>query len=182
MCIVRVVSAYHYKWLCAPKGAGFLYARPEMQPLLKPLVVSWGYESETPGRSQFVDHHEWWGTRDVAAFLSVPAAIRFQQEHDWDKVRAACHELVKDAQERICKLTGLSPIHSSSDDWFAQLAAAPLPANTDILALKSRLYDEYRIEIPLIAWKDKKLIRVSIQGYNTEKDVNKLMEALSALL
>jgi isopenicillin-N epimerase len=168
--------------LCAPKGAGFLYARPEMQRLLKPLVVSWGYESITPGSSQFVDYHEWWGTRDVAAFLSVPAAIKFQQEHDWDNVRIACHELAKDAQARICKLTGLAPIHSSDDSWFAQLAAAPLPDNTDVVALKSRLYDEYRVEIPLTAWGDKKLIRVSIQGYNTEKDVDRLLEALSVLL
>ncbi|MGE5250447.1 MAG: aminotransferase class V-fold PLP-dependent enzyme, partial [Bacteroidota bacterium] len=64
-----------HKWLCAPKGAGFLYARPEVQHLLKPLVVSWGYESEKPSGSTFIDHYEWWGTRDPAAFLSVPAAI-----------------------------------------------------------------------------------------------------------
>ncbi|MDD2922096.1 MAG: aminotransferase class V-fold PLP-dependent enzyme [Anaerolineales bacterium] len=171
-----------HKWLCAPKGAGFLYARPEMQRLLKPLVVSWGYESLAPSASQFVDHHEWWGTRDVSAFLSVPAAIRFQREHDWDKVRAACHQLVKDAQTRVCKLTGLPPIHSASDDWFAQLAAAPLPDDTDIVALKSRLYDEYRVEIPLTTWRDKKLIRISIQGYNSRKDVDCLLEALRAAL
>ncbi len=171
-----------HKWLCAPKGAGFLYARPEVQRLLKPLVVSWGYESSAPSASQFVDHHEYWGTRDVSAFLTVPAAIRFQQENNWDKVRAACHELVKDAQARVCKLTGLPPIHSNDDDWFAQLAAAPLPEDTDIVALKSRLYDEYRVEIPLTAWGDKKLIRISIQGYNTEKDVDRLLEALSAVL
>jgi selenocysteine lyase/cysteine desulfurase len=29
-----------HQWLCAPKGAGFLYALPERQPLLQPLVVS----------------------------------------------------------------------------------------------------------------------------------------------
>jgi selenocysteine lyase/cysteine desulfurase len=91
----KAIYAHHNKWLSAPKGAGFLYARPDVQFLLKPLVVSWGYESEQPGSSQFVDHHEWWGTRDLTAFLSVPDAIEFQQKHDWDKVRAACHELVR---------------------------------------------------------------------------------------
>lgn len=173
-----------HKWLCAPKGAGFLYARPEMQQLLKPLVVSWGYESITPSGSEFVDHHEWWGTRDVAAFLSVPAAIKFQQEHDWDKVRVACHELAEDAQRRICELTGLAPLHDShqSDSWFAQLTAAPLPVDSDLVALKARLYDEFQIEIPLIPWQDKKLIRVSIQGYNSKEDVDRLLDALSALL
>lgn len=171
-----------HKWLCAPKSAGFLYARPEMQNLLKPLVVSWGYESETPSGSAFVDLHEWGGTRDIAAFLTVPAAIEFQTKHKWDTVRAACHELAMDAQTRICDLTGLAPLHSQTENWFAQLTAAPLPADTDVSILKLRLYDEYRIEIPILAWRDKKLVRISIQGYNSKKDVDHLLSALSKLL
>ena len=171
-----------HKWLCAPKGAGFFYARPEMQRLVKPLVVSWGYESETPSASAFVDHHEWWGTRDVASFLSVPAAIRFQSDNDWDRVRVECHQLAKDAQTRICDLTGSPPLHSQADHWFRQMTAAPLPQDTDLVALKTRLYDEYRVEVPLAAWNGKKLIRVSIQGYNTSQDVDVLLDALSSLL
>jgi len=171
-----------HKWLCAPKGAGFLFARPEMQGMLKPMVVSWGYEPEVPGSSAFVDLYEWGGTRDIAAFLTVPAAIEFQAKYKWDEVRAACHELAKDAQTRICEITSLAPLHSQTDNWFAQLTAAPLPANTDVAVLKSRLYDEYRIEIPVHAWRDKKLIRISIQGYNSKKDVNHLLSALAELL
>lgn len=173
-----------HKWLSAPKGAGFLYAHPERQSLLKPLVVSWGYEPVVPGSSQFVDHHEWWGTRDVSAFLSVPSAIRFQAEHDWDAVRAECHLLAREAQRRICELTGIPPLHpaSQADAWFAQLAAAPLPQDVDIAVLKSRLYDEYKIEIPLIEWNGRKLIRVSVQGYNTKKDIDRLISALEQLL
>jgi len=108
------------------KARGFLYARPESQQLLKPLVVSWGYESETPSGSEFVDHHEWWGTRDHAAFLSVPAAIEFQEKNDWDHVRDACHTLAIDTQTRICELTGLPPLHSPTGNWFRQMFTAPL--------------------------------------------------------
>lgn len=171
-----------HKWLCAPKGAGFLYARPERQHLLKPLVISWGYESEAPSNSQFIDHNEWWGTRDMAAFLSVPAAIEFQEKHDWDSVRDVCHELAKDALQRICELTGLAPLHSDTDSWFRQMVAAPLPADTDISLLKIRLYDEYHIEVPLIDWNGNKLIRVSVQGYNTKRDIDHLCRALSLLV
>jgi len=171
-----------HKWLCAPKGAGFLYARPEVQHLLKPLVVSWGYESETPSGSTFVDYHQWWGTRDIAAFLSVPAAIEFQQTHHWDDIRVACHDLAVESQGRICNLTGLAPLHTDTETWFRQMFTAPLPANTDILALKARLYNEYNIEVPLIAWKDHKLIRVSIQAYNSRRDVDRLLRALKACL
>jgi isopenicillin-N epimerase len=171
-----------HKWLCAPKGAGFLYARPQVQHLLKPLVVSWGYESESPGSSRFVDHQEGWGTRDVAAFLSVPAAIEFQKQHAWDAVRGRCHTLARDAQAQICSLTGLAPLHSQSETWFSQMAAAPLPEDIDITQLKVRLYDEYQVEVPLTAWRNKKLIRVSIQGYNSKEDVDALLFALSSLL
>jgi isopenicillin-N epimerase len=171
-----------HKWLCAPKGAGFLYARRDVQHLLKPLVVSWGYESETPGGSTFIDHHEWWGTRDMAAFLSIPAAIEFQAKHNWDRVREACHELAVEAQTRICGLTGLSPLHPSAEGWFRQMFTAPLPADVDVAVLKSRLYDDYRIEVPVLEWNGNKLIRVSVQGYNTRADLQRLYDALSSLL
>ena len=170
-----------HKWLCAPKGAGFLYARPEVQHLLKPLVVSWGYESETPSGSNFVDYNEWWGTRDLAAFLSVPAAIEFQEKHNWEAVRAECHQIACYSQEQICNLTGMSPLHPA-DDWFRQMTTAPLPVDTDIIALKEQLYDRHKIEVPLVAWNGNKLIRISVQGYNTRKDIVVLLNALKALL
>ena len=184
-----------HKWLCAPKGAGFLYARPEVQHLLKPLVVSWGYESDTPSGSTFVDEQEWWGTRDIAAFLSVPAAIEFLEKNNWAKVRDECHGFARIAQERICELTGLSPFHPQADSWFGQMISAPLPTDTDIAVLKTRLYDQHHIEVPLIEWfpsptlgeglgvrVGKKLIRVSVQGYNTRRDIDKLCHALYLLL
>lgn len=170
-----------HKWLCAPKGAGFLYARPEVQPLLKPLVVSWGYESEAPSGSTLVDLHEWWGTRDIAAFLAVPAAIQFQAEHDWGSVRSRCHQLLAGVLRSIEALTGL-PGFYPDDSWYAQVATASLPADADLLRLKARLYDEYRVEVPAIPWNGHNLLRVSIQGYNTQADADQLLEALARLL
>lgn len=168
-----------HKWLSAPKGAGFLYARPEAQGLLEPLVISWGFQAEQPGPSLFVDHHEWWGTRDIAAFLSVSAAIQFQAENDWEKVRSACHELAMESEARIRTVTGQLPLYQD-DSWFGQMFVARLPDEMDIIALKKSLYDENHIEVPLIEWNTYKLIRVSVQGYNTRRDVNLLLEALKS--
>ena len=168
-----------HKWLCAPKGAAFLYARPEVQPWLEPLVVSWGWEAEKPGPSRFVDWHEWQGTRDLAAYLTVPAALRFQAEHAWDDVRRRCHQLAVATRDRIDALTGLPPI--SPDTWFAQFFAARLP-ECDLDVLKTRLYDEHRIEAPLIRWNGQAFMRVSFQAYNDEDDAEALLRALARLL
>lgn len=168
-----------HKWLCAPKGSAFLYARPERQPLVEPLAVSWGWRSETPGPSRFVDEQEWIGTRDPAAYLATPAAIDFLAENHWDSVQAACHALGVEARRRLNDLTGQAPI--CEEDDFAQMFSVRLPP-CDTQALKRRLYDEYRVEVPLILWQGQPLMRVSIQGYNTPHDVDRLLEALAALL
>jgi isopenicillin-N epimerase len=175
-----VYSGNLHKWLCAPKGAAFLYARPEVQHLVEPLVVSWGWESETPGPSRFIDEQEWTGTRDLSPFLTVPAAIQYQHEHDWPRVRAACHGLLQSALQRIRQRGALPLLYPDTPEWYSQMGTAQLPPQTDIIALKARLYDEYRVEVPLIEWNGHKLVRVSIQAYNTLADVDRLLEALSA--
>jgi isopenicillin-N epimerase len=175
------VGACH-KWLMAPKGSAFLFASRRIQHLLDPLVVSWGYESEKPGPSRFIDYHEWQGTRDPAAFLSVPAAIDFQASHDWTAVRQRCHNLASTTRRQIESLTGLEAICPDSPEWFAQMFAARLPPNVDLEALKKRLYEDYHIEVPMIAWNQQNLIRVSFQGYNTCADSQTLVNALSELL
>lgn len=171
-----------HKWLCAPKGSAFLFARQEVQPILEPLVVSWGYESERPSQSQFIDHHEWQGTRDLAAFLSVPAAIEFQDQHDWLTVSQNCHELASRTRQRIHGLTGLQQICPDDPAWFGQMFSAPLPGNLDAEAFKTRLYENYRIEAPIFTWAEHILLRVSIQAYNRPADVDALLGAVTELL
>jgi len=170
-----------HKWMCAPKGSAFLHARREAQALLEPLVVSWGWQSEMPGPSRFVDEQEWQGTRDIATYLTVPEAIAFLERHNWPRVRQECHQLARAARQAISDLTGLEPISPDSPDWYAQMVALPLP-RCDAEDLKRRLYDEFAVEVPIITWRERQFVRVSIQGYNTQQHVDALLEALTRLL
>lgn len=166
-----------HKWLCAPKGAAFLFARPAVQHLIEPLIISWGWESEKPGQSRFIDYLEWTGTHDIAAYLSVPAAIDFQAAYAWDSVRRSCHALVEQARQQINALTGLAPICPDEGVWFQQMATIRLPA-CDTESLKERLWEEWKIEVPIITWNRAPLLRVSIQAYNDEADLARLIDAL----
>ena len=173
-----------HKWALSPKGAGFLYARREMQRRVEPLVVSWGWTEEWPSSADasFVDLLEWRGTVDPSAALSVPAAIGFQEQHDWPAVIERCHSLAREAMLEICDLTGLSPLYPADAGLFRQLVAAPLPPVSDLVAFQAQLYDEYRIEIPCIEWNGRPLIRLSVQGYNSRSDIDRLLSALAVLL
>ncbi|HHY56925.1 MAG TPA: aminotransferase class V-fold PLP-dependent enzyme [Chloroflexi bacterium] len=172
-----------HKWLCAPKGAGFLWVRPELQPQITPLVVSWGYGPERAHfeENDFVSAHQWQGTDDISAYLSVPAAIEFQAEHHWSAVRQQCHALLSETLARLTAITGeASPYPSSAPHLFQQMAVAPLPAQTDAPALKQQLYHAHRIEIPCFAWQGQPLLRISVQGYNTAHDLAHLVAAVES--
>ena len=172
-----------HKWLCAPKGSAFLYARPDRQPMLQPLVVSWGWRAIVPGPSPFQDYFGWTGTSDPAPYLSAPAAIAFQREKDWPSVRAQCHALALAASQRIGELTGLPPISPDTTDWWTQMRAIPLPrTETPAREVGQRLYDDFQIEVPITDWQDHRFVRVSIQAYNTPRDVDRLVAALTTIL
>jgi isopenicillin-N epimerase len=169
-----------HKWMLAPKGSAFLYARPEAQPLVEPLVVSWGWKPEasfTTG-SAFVDAHQWLGTRDPSAALSVPAAIQFMEDHDWPSVREACHALLEIAMQRIGEFTRLAPVYPPGKGFYHQMGVVPLPPQEDLQGFKRRLYAEHRIEVPCLEWQGRQLMRISIQGYNTLEDIERLVEGV----
>jgi isopenicillin-N epimerase len=174
------VAACH-KWMCAAKGSAFLYARRELQRWLEPLIVSFGWNDEAQGEGKFIDFFQIQGTRDPAAYLSVPAAIEFMAEHDWPAVRRRCHALAIETRARLDALTGLEPICPASEQWLGQFFAARLP-DLDTALLAQRLGEEYGIVVPVLRWNDQPLIRVSFQAYNDRADADALLVALEKLL
>lgn len=176
-----VYAANCHKWLCAPKGSGFLYVRRDLQPLIRPLIISWGAEAEDAGPSAFLNELEWQGTRDIAAYLAVPEAITFQRRNGWDGVRAAAHALAGDARRRIGAVTGLPPLSPDGAAWYAQMVSLPLPVR-DPPAAQRRLLQAHGIEVPVIPWQGRALLRVSVQAYNTAADVDALVRALPEVL
>jgi isopenicillin-N epimerase len=177
-----------HKWMMSPKGAGFLHVRREWQAMLNPLVIShgWTEDGNQPrakgpfGNSSFIDMLEMQGTRDPSAWLTVPAALAFTRQHDWDTVARDCQTLVQDTAARVAGLTGL-PAFSSPEFCAPQMVSMPIPS-CDPLVLQRSLMDRYRIEVPCFKWQAHTIVRVSAQGYNTAEQMDLLVGALTDLL
>ncbi|HLL19063.1 MAG TPA: aminotransferase class V-fold PLP-dependent enzyme [Rubrivivax sp.] len=184
-----------HKWLCGPKSAGFLHARPEHQSWIEAPVISWGYVGQSMAeRSGTLGGHtgfdaytgstvlerrlQWQGTRDISACLAVPAAIKFQRRHHWPAERRRCHELALHAQSRVLSRNRLAPV--APDSAYGQMLTIPVRAD-DAQALRQRLFDHYRIEVPVTEHQGRLFVRISLQAYNDEVDVDKLVRALAEL-
>jgi isopenicillin-N epimerase len=178
-------AASCHKWLCGPFGSGFLYVSPQWQRRVQPAIVSWG--GSVAGRQpSWKDEFQWIGTRDPAAFLAVPAAIEFLKRVDLDLFRQRGHALAGEFRERMLRLS------SVGEEWsgpFGTMAAMPLPAsNTDPPKpgqrdpLQDALWERFRIEIPVVHWQNRRLLRVSCHLYNERSDLDRLFDALQTLL
>ncbi len=174
------VSVAH-KWLNAPKGSGFLYARREVQGELEPLAASWGVAPMQPNPSPFIDRHEWQGSRDISAFLAVPDAIAYARSPGWEEELVRCRALARDAHRALSELTGLEPYNPATDEWNAQFFAVPLPAHLEPRATVCRLFEQFGIRVSVTEWQGRPKLRVSVQVYNDRSDIVALLAALARL-
>lgn len=170
-----------HKWMLAPKGSSFLYVKKEFQPDIDPLVVSWGYESLAPGESQFLDYHEHQGTNDHSAFLCTPKVIEFLEKNDWKAKSKQCKQIVFDNYQRFCDLLKTEPLAPITEEFLGQMASIPVKTSKPA-ELKELLYEQYKIQIPVMPLNGNFYIRYSINAYNSQEDLDRLYKALEEII
>jgi isopenicillin-N epimerase len=190
---VRALGAAYYagnchKWLCAPKGAAFLWVRPDRQERIHPLTISHGAGVTRPGPSRFRLEFDWTGTDDPTPWLTVPRAIDYLGSllpGGWPALRARNRALALQARRLLCEVTGTAP--PCPDEMIGSIASVPLPDGvTSGIGwrrpdpLQARLYDRWGIEVPVMSWPapPRRLIRISAQLYNDGAHYARLAEAL----
>ncbi len=184
-----------HKWLCAPKGAAFLYVAPEFQAKIRPLVISHGANSPRRDRSRFLIEFGWTGTPDPTPYLSVPKAIEFMADllpGGWSQVMAANHSLAVAGRSVIEKELGLGS--AAPPEFLGALASIPIPGRAETSSalygdpLQERLWTEFGIEVPVIPWpvpgsgEIGRILRISAQLYNSLPQYEYLAAALKKCL
>lgn len=173
-------TASCHKWLSAPFGSGFLYVHPSRQTKLEATQLSWGRApiGEAPG---WRDEFTWNGTRDPAAYLATTAAIEFMEAAGLHAFREHGHTLAQYARQNIERFTGLPGLTPDDDSWYGTMVSLPIPAG-DAPALQQALWERHAIEIPIIDWNGRRLVRPSCHWYTTAADIDRLTSLLTELL
>ena len=170
-----------HKWMMAPKGCSFLFAKEEFHDSLDPLIISWGYKSVAPSDSLYFDYHQFNGTRDFSAFLTIPACIEFMEKHDWKTVSESCKDLLIAEAPRFFELLGSKPLAPLNKEFFGQICSIPI-STPEPEKLQRLLFEKYKIEIPVMRHGNDTYIRFSIQAFNSKKDLDILFDALQEVI
>ncbi len=183
-----------HKWICAPKGAAFLYLRPDRQKLVRPLSISHGANSPRNDRARHLVEFGWTGTWDPSAYLSVPEAIRQMGQllpGGWPELMQRNRALALEARQILCAALHIAPL--CPDAMVGALAAMPLPDAQSVEPPRSPLYldplqdellSKYGIEVPVIPWPRPRhrVLRISAQLYNSRSQYEALAQALLKIL
>lgn len=180
-----------HKWVCAPKGAAFLYVRENRRQSVRPAVISHGANSQRGDRSRFWLEFDWPGTFDPSAWLAVPEALRFLPaliDGDWAEVMRRNRAMALRGRDILTRALNIAK--PAPDEMLGSMAALPLPDGSLtsptvlIEPLQDALFQQFNIEVPVNLWPQppKRVIRISAQVYNEERDYALLAEALQQLV
>jgi isopenicillin-N epimerase len=167
-----------HKWYFAPRGCGFLWARPDRRERLAPTILSWDIDRPFP------HSFEWTGTRDPSAWLSAPAAFDFMDRFGEAEVRKHNHDLVMEGSRLLSRAWSVE--NQTPESMIAGMALVPLPAISGFSTteegrakIQATLWADHRIACPCILFGGSLYVRVCAQIYNEIKDYEKLALAVS---
>ncbi len=168
-----------HKWLCAPKGAAFLHVREDWRDRIHPNVISHGLNSKRTDRSRFQQQFDWCGTFDPSAILSVPTAMELLSSllGSWDALMKRNHDEVLKVRDQVLEIV---PQPVPPPELIGSMASIEIPG--DPRALGERLTSEFNIEIPVFSFGGRALLRISMQRYVRDSDIDALLTALRAIV
>jgi len=181
-----------HKWICAPKGAGFLWVAEHRRSDIRPTVISHGANSTRTDRSRFHLEFDWQGTFDPTAALAVPHALRFMDglhPDGWRGVMQQNHRLVVEGRRGLCQALGID--EPAPESMIGSIASVPLPDGRSETApslygdpIQDRLLFESNIEVPVVPWPKppKRVLRISAQLYNEIGEYQLLARELARFL
>ena len=166
-----------HKWCCAPKGSAALWVAPQHRVRIRPLITSHGYDKG------FRDEFDWTGTADPTAFLATPFALAFLENLGWQRIRTHNHTLALQGREVVCRALGTEPPIADPDRLHGSMTLVALPEGvvsneTEGDRLHDLLWDEYRVQVPVMAWNGRGYVRLSAHVHNCPADYDRLAVAL----
>ena len=175
---IDFLAADGHKWLCAPEGAGLFFVRKELQGHLRPTSIGWmsmkdpfnfgRYQFEFADSAQRYDS----GSYNLAGIYALGGAIDLLQEIGIEYISQRLLQLTDRLTEGVRAkgyrvVSSRMPGEASGIVAFFSDVHSPEP-------IQRHLQTEHRIVIAVRCGR----LRASPHVYNTEREIDQLVEAL----
>ena len=168
-CHAYAVSGH--KWLCGPKGTGFLYISPEMSGALDALPLA---DGRSPGSNST-------GIVNIAGLRGMGAAVDYIQALGPERIKAHNAALRAELYEQLQRFNRVhTPAPADGPLTSANLAFC-LP-DADVHAVRRQLVLRHKIYIRTVELAGFTGLRASLHAYNGSDDVEALVSALQQVL
>lgn len=180
-----------HKWIMAPAEAAFLHVAERVRDRLVPLVASWGLDHDPSrrdlphpmaGGSHWQFLHEFHGTTDRTPQMVIPEVLEFRRSLGGEEAIRARHRELTTHARRALESAGLRCVTPRNPQLFGAMLAAELPAGLDPEAWRERIWREHAIECPATRSSGRTWLRVSCSVFNNESEINRLVDAATAML
>jgi isopenicillin-N epimerase len=173
---VEYYVANLHKWLMAPRGTGFLWARRDLQSALHPLTISHGY------CKGFIEEFDWTGTKELTGWLSAPAGIEFFHRMGGERLIQRNRALAHDMARMLSEAWGTPLV--GPPEMFAAMAVIAVPnagPPTPERSTELRLYlaEQHGVEAAVNASDGRLWVRIMAQAYNEPADYERLRRAFA---
>ena len=161
-------AASGHKWLCGPKGTGFLYISPEISGALDALPLAAG---RSPGSDST-------GIVNIAGLRGMGAAIDYIQAIGPERIEAHNAALRRELHAELTRLNQVTiPAPADGPLTSANLAFC-LSGDADLATIRRNLVLKHKVYIRTVELAGFKGLRASLHAYNGSQDVQRLVTAL----
>jgi len=170
------------KWLCGPMGTGIFYCKKESSSLLEPVSIggesAMVYDDTKLAFKDIPDKFQT-GFRNYVGFVGLEASIEYLQKFGLNEIRKKIIKLSQQMREELTKISGItlygpeeqekrtSIVSFSLDNYEPQKVCEFLEKKKIVLAVREIL--------------DKKILRASPHFFNSEEDIQKVVEEIRKL-
>ncbi len=170
------------KWLCGPMGTGFFYCKKNSADLLEPVEI--GGESamiydETKLAYKDVPDKFQTGFRNYVGMIGLETSAKYLVQYGMENIRKKIIKLANQLRDELSKISGITLYGPDDPNQRTSIVSFNI-SGKDPDEIVKRL-EKQKIVLAVREIMDKKLVRVSPHFFNSESEIQKVINEIKKL-
>lgn len=170
------------KWLCGPMGTGIFYCKKESSKLLEPTSIggesAMVYDETNLAYKDIPDKFQT-GFRNYVGFVGLEASINYMLQFGLNNIRSKIMKLSNQMREELSKISGITLFGPEDESKRTSIVSFSIDGQEPQKIVE--LLEKKKIVIAVREIVDKKILRASPHFFNSEEEIQKVVDEIRKL-